>query len=304
MASIREQLAAEADIGGVTFWATSASGPGAPRSIVQHGGIGVTGAVTVDLGRPARTETLKATVDETVFLKLIAVKDAAKVVDITHPLFGTFQGRVQDVPYEAGPDDMVDITVTVIEHGEPSILLAPAVVTLSSAAADADAAFANLGDDLDGLGDFPLTDDLTNNITNINSSYSTFSGALDDAQQGVASFEDIAAEFTAFAQAGQALVDSVDTAWDTVTELADFSVQDLVYETIDAARDCVNSMERQLGNVWEEFQVRGSVSIAELAREFIGADDDDSIQLILDRNPQIVDVSAILPGVSVSIPIL
>jgi hypothetical protein len=92
-------------------------------------------------------------------------------------------------------------------------------------------------------------------------------------------------------------------AWDTVSDLADLDIQDLTYAAIDAARDVVDAMEQQTGNVWEEFTAMATVSVAELAREFIGFDDDESIQRILDRNPQLIDVSAILPGVSISIPI-
>jgi hypothetical protein len=47
----------------------------------------------------------------------------------------------------------------------------------------------------------------------------------------------------------------------------------------------------------------GSVSIAEIALEYLGTDDDEAIQLIIDRNPQIIDVSAVLPGVELSIPV-
>lgn len=304
--SARDQLASEAKIGNVSFYATSASGPGAPRRIVQYTGVGVDGAVTEDMGADARQETLQATIDEDVFLKLKEVKDTAKVVTAVHPLFGVMDARVINIEYEANARDMVDVTITLVEHGTPAILLAPKVISLASAAQNAKSAFDDLSGDLDDLDDFDLGDNLTSSIGSMNSQWSLFDSVLDSALSGDVLIDDMAAAFSDIAKAGQGLIDAAESAYNDVAELVAYPIQDTIYELIDAGRDVVNSLERQATDVWQEVTAVGSVSIEELALEYFGvdADLDDAIQKILDRNPQIIDVSAVIPGTELSIPIV
>ncbi len=147
-----------AQIGPVKFWATSAQTNPNPRRIVQYTGVGVDGAVTEDLGQNARTETLNAIVEEDIYIALNDLKNEAKVVIIVHPLFGAFEGRIIDAVPTAGPADMVDIVVTVVEHGKPIDVFVLPPKTTASAKQSATAAFDNLGlDDLDGLADLKLS---------------------------------------------------------------------------------------------------------------------------------------------------
>lgn len=300
MASTRDLLAAECKIGKVSFFATGCSSSGEARRIAKYTGVGVDGAYTEDLGSEARTDSITATVDEVTYLKLRAVKNAGKVVEITHPLFGTYQGRLVNIEFQANVNDMVDVTLSTIEHGLPSIIMATALST-GSAAQNTKSAYDNLGlDDLDGL----ATPDLSDSIGNMQSSWTSFDSVLDAAMSGDVLFDEMAAAFNDIATAGQDLIDAVDSAYNDIVDLVEYPIQEGVYDLIDSARDVVNSLERQAGDVWQNFQTQGSVSVAELALEFLGSDSDESIQRILDRNPQIIDVSALVPGVALSIPVV
>jgi prophage DNA circulation protein len=243
MSQIRDALATQVKIGSVSFYATSVSGPGGERRIARYTGVGVDGAVTEDLGAQARESTISATIDESTYIKLRDVRDAGKVVDITHPLFGTFSGRITKLEYTANPSDMVEVSVGVVEHGDPAALLAPVVIPLNSAAQNAKAAFDDLGlDDLDGLS----TPDLSTAIGNMESSWDSFDSVLDSALSGDVLFDEMAAAFDDIATTGQQLIDAVDSAYsDIESTLTEYPIQDGIYELISAGRDVVNSLERQ-----------------------------------------------------------
>jgi prophage DNA circulation protein len=305
MASTREKLAGQAKVGGVEFWATGASGDGSPRRIVRYSGIGVEGQVTEDLGRDARVETLNAIVDEMVYIELKAVRDAAKVVTAVHPLFGVMQARLENVTYNAGPNDLVEIQVTLVENGDPSIFNPLSTLTLSGQTQDAKSAWSDLNDSFSELNALDsLTDDLGNAIGGFQDGWGLFDAALDLAAAGDVLFDEMASAYNDLADLGGTLIDAVDTAWNDVTELVDYAVEDLTYDVLNSARGVVDALEKQAVDVWSAFKVVDPVSIAEVALDFLGVDDDDTIQQILDRNPQIVDINAIPVGVEISVPVL
>lgn len=310
MPSTREALAGPAKIGSIEFYATGASGPGAPRRIIRYGGIGVDGQVTEDAGMDARVESLQAIVDEAIWIKLNNLKNEAKVVQAIHPLFGVMQARLQNVTYNAGPDDLVEIQVTLVEHGDPSILLAPQSVSLSGKTQDTRSAWSDLDDTFAELNALDIPSDLSSSIASMQAEWSIFDDVLDLAAAGDALHDEVAASFNDIAEAGEAVidsidsaVDSVDSAIDSVTDLFDYATEDLIYETLSAARGVVNTVSRQSTSVWQAFDVIDPVSIAEVALELIGSDDDETIQRILDRNQSIVDLNAVPPGTTISVPV-
>jgi len=299
MTTTREKIAAEAQIGPVKFWATRANPSGTARRIMQYTGVGVNGAVTEDLGQNARTETWTATVDESVFVRLKMVRDDANVVTCVHPLFGAFQGRLADVTYDAGPDDMLDITCSIVEHGEPAAVFVWPANTTASKKQSADAVFQDL--DLDELADFPTDTGLPAAGAGLTSSFSNFSNVMDlvDAADGL--YNDVAAAYNDLAEAGNLVIDTIDAFEDATQSMVD--MVDTTYELINVARDYVDAMQDELGSVWQNLQITTPLSLAEIALDLMGDDSEDAIDLILARNPTIIDLCAVPIGTQLSIPV-
>jgi hypothetical protein len=298
MASIRESIAGMAQIGNVKFWATRATPQPTPRRVMQYTGVGVVGAVTEDLGRNARTEILNATVNEDVYLDLDQVKNAAKVVTCVHPLFGVFEGRLIDVTFDAGPDDMVDIVCTLVEHGDPSAIF---IVTVNSTAAkkqSADSVFDDM--DLDGLDDFPTATGLPAAGQGLTGSYGNFS-ALMEAGPDDTLWTEVAAGFNDLAESGNTLIEAIDGYADATQELVD--MVDSTYELINIGREYVDAMERQVSDVWQSVKITHPLSVAEIALELVGNATEDTIDTILDRNPALIDICAVPIGTELSIPV-
>ncbi|MEE9367152.1 MAG: hypothetical protein V3W44_10720 [Dehalococcoidales bacterium] len=299
MASTREKLAAEAQIGPVKFWATRVTPSGNPRRIMQYTGIGVNGAVTEDLGQNARVETWTATVDESVFSKLSFVKSAAEVVTCVHPLFGAFQGRLQDIPYEAGPDDMIDITCIIVEHGEPSDIFILNTTTTAAQKQAGDAAFANLN--LDELADFPTDTGLPAAGAGLTSGWDSFSSVMDAVGAADALYNDVASAYNELAEAGNLFINTIDDFADATQDMVD--MVDTTYELLDTARNYVDAMADEVSTVWQNLQVTNPLSVAEIALDLMGDDSEEAIDLILSRNPTIIDLLAIPVGTELSIPV-
>jgi len=299
MASLRESIAAEAQIGTVKFWATRASPSATPRRIAQYTGVGVNGAVTEDLGEDARTEILSATVTENIYIDLKDIKSAGNVVTCVHPLFGVFEGRLADITYDAGPDDMVDIQCTLVEHGDPNILL----VTVNNAAAkrqSAKSVFDDLG--LDDLDDFDTSTGLPQAGAAFSASYGTFDAVMDAVESGDALWQDVAVVYNDVASAGKDLIDAIDLVADITDELID--IGDKTLEIINLANEAIGEMERQVSDVWQTVKVTNPVSLSALALELMGDATEESINLILDRNPTLIDICALPTGVEISIPVI
>jgi len=301
MATTREKIAGEAQVGAVKFWATRATPQPTPRRIVQYGGVGVNGATTDDLGKDARTEILNATVDEDIYVDLDEIKDSADVVTCVHPLFGVFQGRLVDVTYDAGPDDMVDIVCTLIEHGDPANLFILNVTSTAAKKQSADSVFNDMSGDLDDLDDFPSDSGLPSAATGLSDGFSDFSAVMTAAQSGDALWAEAANAYTGLAEAGNVLIDAIDAVEDATDEM--IGLVDSTYELIAEARGFVDAMEKQVSQVWQDFQVVNPLSLAEIALEFMGDASDEAIDTLLDRNPNLIDICAVPVGVSLSIPV-
>jgi prophage DNA circulation protein len=291
-----------AQIGTVKFWATSAQTNANPRRIVQYTGIGVDGAATDDLGVNARIETLNAIVDEDIYAQLLTIKNEAKVITMVHPLFGAFEGRLMDVVPNAGPDDMVDIVCTLCESGDPTALFVTTINTAASAKQSATSAFDNLGlDDLDGLSDFPTSTGLPAAGAGMNDSWASFSGVMDAVDSADGLWTDVAAAYNDLADAGNTLIEAVDGFVDATQDMVD--MVDSTYDMLNEARNFVDAVEQQIGSVWQDLKVTTPLSLAEIALELIGDDTEETIDLILDRNPTLIDLNAVPVGVTLSIPV-
>jgi hypothetical protein len=299
MSDIRDLLAGQAQIGPVKFWATRATQQPTPRRIVQYIGVGVTGASLEDLGENARTEIMNGIVDENIYNDLLKVKRAAKVVTIAHPLFGVFEGRLVDVTYEAGPDDMVDIACTCVEDGDSIGLFVTAVVTTAQKKQSADSIFNDM--DLGELDDFPSSTGLPSAGSGLSSGYASFSAVMDSIESADALWTDASAAFVDLAEAGNAVIDAIDGYAASTQSMID--LVDSTYELLDVARDWVDSVQNQVGSVWQNLKVTSPVSVAEVALELIGEDTEDVIDLILDRNPTLIDINAIPVGFQLSVPV-
>ena len=296
---VRESIAGQALIGNVEFWATSATPIPSPRRIMQYTGVGVDGAVTEDLGQNARIETLTATVDEDIYSALDKLKKAAKVLMILHPLFGAFEGRILDVVPQAGPDDMVDITVTLVEHGKPVDIFVTPVKTTASAKQATASAYANLG--LGALNNLPTSTGLPAASAGMSSGFASFSAVMDSVDSADGLWADVSAAYSELAQAGDILIDAIDAFEDATDDMID--MVDVTYEVLNTARDYVGAMEQQFGTVWQNLLITRPLSLAEIALDLMGDASDDTIQLILDRNPTIIDICAVPIGLEISIPV-
>jgi hypothetical protein len=302
MTTTREKIAGQAQIGNVSFWATRATPQPTPRRIVQYTGVGITGAQTEDLGQDARTETLTATVDELVYLDLDQIKKEANVVTIVHPLFGVFQGRVLDVTAEATPDPMVDITVTVVEHGDPADLFAPIRASTASLSNSASAAYADMSGDLDDLDDFPTDTGLPSANQNFQGAYNNFTAVADSVNSADAVWTEAAAAYNELATATNVLIDTIDDYAAATQEMV--SIVDSAYELIDVTRTWVDTMANQAESVWQDFRVLHPLSLAEIALDIMGDASEETIDLLLERNPTLIDVTAVPIGVNLSVPVV
>jgi hypothetical protein len=300
MASPREALAAKCKIDTVEFWAKTASG-GFRRNLAGHGGIGIEGQRFEDLGEDARKETITAELFEDEYLDLLSVYSAGKRVSFTHPLFGVKQIRIESYQYQANENDMVDVTIVVVEDGERK--------------QDFDFAFLNLGAEatrwagfvndfsleieqitLDGFDPSEYLD-TTISLTFFDS-INAFSSIIDVALEAEAAVDELAAAYSDFAA----------TADDFVNELEDslsaFSpLTDLVYESIAIAQDVVRSVSVLDNAPWNNFLVQAPVLIGDIALDFLGADNEDNIDLLLEYNPQLIDVGIISPGFELVVPV-
>lgn len=299
MASLRELIAVEAKIGTVKFWATRANPQPTPRRIVQYTGVGVTGASLEDLGRNARTEIIAGTVTEDIYAELDFIKDEGKVVPIQHPLFGIFDGRLADVTYEAGPDDMVDIVCTCIEDGDPTVLFVPSANTTAQKKQSADSTYDNLS--LDAFDDLPSSTGLPSAAAGLSSGYTAFSAVMDAVSTADALWTDASAAFSDLASAGDVFIDAIDDFTDATQEMVD--MVDTTYELINTTREWVDAVENQVAGVWQNMKIVTPLSLAEIALELIGKDDEDTIDLILERNPTIIDLNAVPVGTELSVPV-
>ncbi|MHC4890898.1 MAG: hypothetical protein ACYTEO_15700 [Planctomycetota bacterium] len=309
MVTIRDSIAAETTIGTIKFFATSVSG-GGTRRIVRYSKVGVDGQDTEDLGEDARTEALRAELDEDVWQKLDNLRREGKVQTCTHPLFGVMKARILSCPYEADHTSMVSCTITLIEDGEHTIQIAPQYLSLPGAAQKARSVWDNLQLD-DSVGGVANLDDppseLTGATEDLETAWDSFDAALTDAESGFVG-DSLDASFGDLAEAAESMADAVAQTLDNnlmsdPTDLLELSIIEPTFELIDAARATVESAHEVTKNIWQDFQIKLPLSVGELAQDWLGEDNEENRDLILEKNPTIVDVNHIPSGESVILPV-
>ena len=306
MTSLRESLYTKAQIGSIQFEAASASG-GGKRRLAIHEAIGVDGATIEDLGEAPRVEHLSAHVGEDVYLKLENLRREATVQTCTHPLFGTFQGRIHEISYEAGTKHGVNIKLTLIEDGQHALVLAPVTLSLPSSAGAFAAGLDDWGD-INTEADFEsyLSDESFGIVQGLGSDFLGFANAfdtvLDAVQSGTSTW---AALGSALDDLGSSLDSFVDGVYGLADEIgqAGMDIIDASYSLVRAARDCVDAAQSEAATILQPFKVATPVGVAALCREFLGSDDDDMIDLFLESNPTIIDLNAIPSGLDIVLPV-
>ena len=300
MASVREQLATKCKIKDLEFWAQSATAQHG-RTLVGHGGIGIEGERFEDLGEGARRHSLRAELYEDEYLKLKAIYTEAKRVDFTHPLFGVFQVRVQSIQYQAGPAEMVDVTITLVEDGEREIVLAPVVLNLGTVNWQWESALDDITVSVtEILSDGFSQDGFTAAISAAWVSAATaFSAVLDLAEAAEAAVDEVAASYSEYADAALAVIEEMESSVDAVWG----EVADAIYGTVGIAQDAVRSISVLDSAPWNNFLTKTPVLIGSIAAEFLGADSEDNIESILEYNPTLLDVGVIPAGFELVLPV-
>jgi hypothetical protein len=300
MASVREQLAAKCKIDTVEFWAQSVQG-GFRRNLVGHGGIGVEGERFEDLGEEARRETVQAELFEDEYLKLVAVFENGKKVGFTHPLFGVKQVRIEQISYRANDREMVDATIVLVEDGEREMQLAPVVLDLGTEAAKWDgveAKYAEVSTQIVADG-YPVSGVIDSVIEQeFSIQFSSFSDVVELALTGEAIIDEVSAAYETMAAAAN----------DFISEFEDLSAVyapyvDLGYETIAVGQDIIRSMSVLDSGPWNLFMTQVPTLIGDIAAEYLGVDSEENVDLILEHNPQLLEVGLIQPGFEIVIPV-
>ncbi len=301
MASVRESIASECKIDTLKFWATGVSAS-RQRMLVGHGGIGIEGERFEDLGEGARRESLQAELFEDEYMKLDSIFADGKRVSFTHPLFGVRQVRIENISYRAGPRDMVDATIIVVEDGEREIALAPAVLNLGNEAQRWSGAVSNLAAETAALAadGFSILDVVTTDVAlAFNAARDAFSGVVELAQAAEAAVEELAASYGDFAAATNDIINFFEDAGGVYATIAD-----LAHESIAIAQDVVRSVSVLDYAPWNTMQVRAPVLIGAVVREYLGADTEDNINLLMQYNPTLIDAGMIPAGIELVIPVV
>lgn len=299
-ASTRSQIVRKAKIGNIEFTASRATG-GGKRRLAIYEAIGIDGAEIDDLGEGPRIETLEASLDEVVYWNLENLRREGQVQTIVHPLFPIFQGRIHELTYDANEKERVNAKIILVEDGEWTLSLAPVVITLGQASQNAK----NAADDLfsAGLDDLDLPDDLASANVGMNSAWTDLDGVLDQVELGEASWFELGGAFDLLGDAADSLITAVDGAIDDVVGLAELSIDDFTYDLMGAARSVVDAAQQDVAAVWEPIKTTIDRSVADVALQYLGADDEDAENKILQSNPGIIDLNLIPAGFDLLIPV-
>jgi phage tail protein X len=322
--SAREQLAGPAKIGPISFDATAASGSFS-RRLVKYHGIGMDGAELDDLGEDARVETLRAELEEDVFIALEKLRRRGEKVACVHPLFGTMTARVEALSYDADQRPMVDCQITLVEDGyrprppQPVRVDAYYQANLAKAAAmragvedwlnaplpdlDADDALESMRELLAGfeLGDWelPLAEALLEGFRAVEG----FVDAMDDFISGFQDWEFLSGAYSVLNDSISWALGSFDTIKSAVESVIDFNWEDYCFDLLDSAQAMVAAATDTATQLWSSLTAKGPLTLDELAAEFLGTTDQEAIDAILANNPGLVDASVVPAGFEIFLPI-
>jgi hypothetical protein len=303
MASIREQIAAQCQVGTLKFWATGLE-HGGSRRVARYSSIGRTGGDSEDFGADALAHPIKAYLTEPTYFDLFELMNEGKVLDCVHPFLGSMRARLLDVKGSFGLEDGVEATFTLLEEGDHTQVVVGATSSPAAANQAARGAFDDLDDALDGLADIPdAPSGLTDASAGMTSSWETFDGSLTGIEQGSGSWQSVEASLGELGDAAAELVAQADAVALDVDGLLDLGIPDLTYSLMDAARTAADVCKREVASIWKPVRVSGPVSLAALAREMVGDDSDATFDRILDANPELIDLGALVAGTELVIPV-
>lgn len=303
--AIRSQLLAKCKIGTVEFIAAAVSG-GGERRLAGGGAIGVDGEEFEDLGENARTEIVKALVDETTYQELDALRREGKPVICTHPLFGVMNARIRTIPYDADEKQGVAITVTLVEEGDHAKYTALSQVSFPQASSAATAAASAFSEGIDDLPD-DIPGDLLTEATACAGFIDGFTDALADAALGgIASVQSLSGAFGELVDAVDSTIDAFDRAAEDLASLVDSDLADLALSCVNAGRQAVDALVSASATIWQPLSVSGPLGFEAVAADVaasLGIDPDDAFDRILTSNPSLVDLLAFPSGATVWLPV-
>ena len=308
MSSTRSDLLVQARIGTIEFAAIATSG-GGDRRLARHGAIGMDGEFLEDLGEGARTDEIQAILTERQWVELDRIRRTGQVVDIVHPLFGSYMGRVASCHYQAGLRDHVEVTVVVVEDAEHKPLQikpqspSAAASKLTSALADLQDAYGEISDFAETVSDFADSaySDIVDGATSI----------VDLVEAGI----DTAADaWHAASAAYETLTDGVATIIDEIQDAADeistdlwdsvLDVYDQAHSVAVAARETLDAITSSLASTWRQVTVQTIRPLEQNIRETVGSVTDDIIAMVLAANPDLTDPLMVPAGVVLQIPVI
>lgn len=301
MASARETMAAKCKIDTFEFWANTVSG-NLRRSLVGHGGIGIEGQSFEDLGEDAEPIKITAEIFEDEFLTLKSIFRKGKKVAFTHPLFDVSQVRFESLDYNADSREMVDVTISVFEDGEREIALAPIVLSLGTEAARWHGAISDINITAtqltaDGFDVSDFVDPLI--LAAGNAANEAFSAVVDAALEAEAAVDELAAAYSVAAKSADDTISELEEAGGVFGEIIDD-----IYGSIAIAQDVVRSVSVLDSAPWNLFRAQAPTLMGSIAADFLGADNEDNVALILEYNPTLIDMGLVPAGVELIIPVL
>jgi hypothetical protein len=302
--SDRSDTLVKLKIGSLEIIPTDCGGGDNPRRVAKHGAIGMDGEWTEDLGEDARTDNFTATISESDWLKLDRIKRAGLVVDIVHPLFGSYRGRVISCPYKANALDMVDVTITTIEEGEHrqySIL-----PSLGQAIAAARKSYEDVG--MSGwIIETELGDDFAGWPTDAVSGLASFGAFLSDLESGIEkTWQEAGAAYDAVSTMADIVVDTVDAITDLPSDLIEqvSTLTDSVYDLVSSAREIVDAIGSDVADTWRRVSSAAERTIDGVLLEYLGEATDETLALLLGANPELIDLVILPGGTEIKIPVI
>jgi len=306
--STRADILTTARIGEIEFTAIAATG-GGERRIARHGAIGMDGEYMEDLGEAARTDEIRAVLTEAQWLQLDEIRRRGKAVDIVHPLFGSYIGRVVAAKYEGGLRDHVDVTITVVEDAEHRPTR-PRALNPSAAASK----LAGAASDLEQIPlDYPELQDVSSSqaISAFDDVVASARDIVDLVEAGVTTAADAwhaaSAAYETITSGVATVVDDIrNTVADVATDLADpmLEIYDQVHSVVVAARETIDAISDSLADTWRQVTTTTIRPLDQIIRDAVGEVSDDLIDAVLASNPALTDPLMVPAGVTVRIPLL
>lgn len=306
MGTIRELLATDALIGTEKIRAARLEG-GGERRLAAQPAVKRDGATHIDLGEDARRETLVATVDEAQYQRLVNLRLSAKVHTMVHPFFGVFEGRVFSTRYTATDRTHVEATIVLVEEGDRSQNVINTGGESDGLAAAADKVRAIVADvflGIDVLNDLAPPVAVVVAVAEFTIAWDSFDASIDDVQVLASGPNELAALFGDLAEFAVALGDAIDAAVGEIEEFVISDVPDLLFSAIDLARAVVAEAQALEGVIWTTFHPTRAVLLSQLVFDLLGSVSDVNIDLVLDANPELIDVLAIQAGVPINLPVI